>query len=128
MLLPPAFQSLFSFHLGCGYARKKNEKCTQLQIVNLLYNMYPFPLQTENVYQRVSRLYVGMAPTGNICNTQKPYNFTTNMLKAYLSTQPSSLSTFMISKTKPRTQAAWEEKNGLLSTACACAASSAIVP
>ena len=38
---------------------------------------------------------------------QKPYSFTTNMLKAYLSTQPSSLSAFMINKThqvgqKPR--------------------------
>ena len=38
---------------------------------------------------------------------QKPYNFTTNTLKAYLSTQASSLSSFMISKThkigqKPR--------------------------
>ena len=30
---------------------------------------------------------------------QKPYNFTTNMLKAYLSTQASSLSAFVISKT-----------------------------
>ena len=30
---------------------------------------------------------------------QKPHNFATNMLKAYLSAQPSSLSTFMISKT-----------------------------
>ena len=30
---------------------------------------------------------------------QKPYNFSTNTLKAYLSTQPSSLSAFMISKT-----------------------------
>ena len=39
----------------------------------------------------------------NICNTailkQKSYNSTTNMLKAYLSNQPSSLSAFMISKT-----------------------------
>ena len=38
---------------------------------------------------------------------QKPYNLTTNMLKAYLSTKASSLSAFMISKThrvaqKPR--------------------------
>ena len=38
---------------------------------------------------------------------QKPYNFTTNMLKAYLSAQASSLSAFVISKThisgqKPR--------------------------
>ena len=38
---------------------------------------------------------------------QKPYNLTTNTLKAYLSAQPSSLSAFMISKTyvvaqKPR--------------------------
>ena len=38
---------------------------------------------------------------------QKPYNFTTNTLKAYLSSQASSLSAFMISKThisgqKPR--------------------------
>ena len=30
---------------------------------------------------------------------QKPYNFTTNTLKAYLSAQTSSLSAFMISKT-----------------------------
>ena len=30
---------------------------------------------------------------------QKPYNFTTNMLKAYLSAQASSLSAFVISKT-----------------------------
>ena len=30
---------------------------------------------------------------------QKPYNFTTSTLKAYLSTQSSSLSAFMISKT-----------------------------
>ena len=30
---------------------------------------------------------------------QKPYNFTTNTLKAYLSAQPSSLSAFVISKT-----------------------------
>ena len=30
---------------------------------------------------------------------QKPYNFSTNTLKAYLSAQPSSLSAFMISKT-----------------------------
>ena len=30
---------------------------------------------------------------------QKPYTFTTNKLKAYVSAQPSSLSTFMISKT-----------------------------
>ena len=38
---------------------------------------------------------------------QKPYNFTTNMQKAYLSAQASSLSAFLISKThingqKPR--------------------------
>jgi len=26
MQLPPALQSLFSFHLGCGYARKKEKK------------------------------------------------------------------------------------------------------
>ena len=30
---------------------------------------------------------------------QKPYNFTTNTLKAYLSAQASSLSAFVISKT-----------------------------
>ena len=40
-----------------------------------------------------------MAPTRNICNTQKPYNFTTNTQKAYLSAQASSLSAFLISKT-----------------------------
>ena len=31
-------------------------------------------------------------------NTAKPYNFTTNTLKAYLSAQASSLSAFVISK------------------------------
>ena len=30
---------------------------------------------------------------------QKPYNFTTNILKAYLSTQPSCMNAFKISKT-----------------------------
>ena len=34
----------------------------------------------------------------------KPYNFTTNMLKAYLSTQPSSLSAIMINKNHIVTQ------------------------
>ena len=39
-------------------------------------------------------LYVGMAPTRAIYAIlkQKPYNFTTNMLKVYLSAQASSLS------------------------------------
>ena len=35
---------------------------------------------------------------------------------------------FLLGAGWPRTQAAWEEKNGLVSTACACAASSAIFP
>ena len=40
-----------------------------------------------------------MAPTRNICNTkQKPYNFTTDTLKGYLSAQASSLSACVISK------------------------------
>ena len=39
-----------------------------------------------------------MAPTRNICK-QKPYNFTTNMQKTYLSIQASCLSAFVISKT-----------------------------
>ena len=50
-----------------------------------------------------------MVPTRNIYAIlkQKPYNFTTNMQKAYLSIQTSSLSAFVISKTyisgqKPR--------------------------
>ena len=38
--------------------------------------------------------YVGMARTCNTCN-----NFTTNTLNAYLSTQASPLSAFVISKT-----------------------------
>ena len=66
-------------------------------------------------------LYVGRVPTRLISNTvvtgiliarkyycgdnislgaiyPKPYNFTTNTLKAYLSAQPSSLSAFMITR------------------------------
>ena len=40
-----------------------------------------------------------MAPTPNIgILKQKPYNFTTNTLKAYLSAQASSLSAFVMSK------------------------------
>ena len=55
-------------------------------------------------YQRVGRLYVGMARTRNFLFflqyfEQKPYSFTTNTLKAYLSAQPFSLSAFLISKT-----------------------------
>ena len=46
-------------------------------------------------------LYVGMVETHNIGNTRtKAYNFTRNMLKAYSTTQSSSLSAFMISKTQ----------------------------
>ena len=33
MQLPPAFQSLFSFHLGCGYARNKILKNYSLSTV-----------------------------------------------------------------------------------------------
>ena len=41
-----------------------------------------------------------MAPTRNMCILkQKPYNFTTNTQKAYLSAQASSFSAFLISKT-----------------------------
>ena len=55
------------------------------------------------LYQRVSRLStlrrIGADTKYMQCLKRKPYNFATNMLKAYLSAQPFSFSAFMISKT-----------------------------
>ena len=49
---------------------------------------------------------------------QKPYNFTTNTLKAYLSVQTSSLSAFVISKTHISGQ---KPRGGQLNTKCVVA-------
>ena len=53
------------------------------------------------IYQRVGRLSMQGWRRRAIYAIlkQKPYNITTNKLKAYLSAQTSSLSTFVISKT-----------------------------
>ena len=53
---------------------------------------------------------------------QKPYNFTTNMLNAYLSPQPSSLSAFMIIKTHIAAQKSHRRQLAK----CACGNESAI--
>ena len=61
-----------------------------------IYHAAIYRENTCDMLIRESVDYVGMAPTRNIYNTQKPYNFTTNTLKACLSAQPSSLSAFVI--------------------------------
>ena len=48
-------------------------------------------IRTQCIRESVETLYVGMVGMFK----QKPYNFTTNTLEAYLSAQPSSLSVFM---------------------------------
>ena len=58
--------------------------------------------QSRSIYNSMQRHCegLGMAPTCYICNIkQKPYNFTTNTLKPYLSAQASFLSGCVISKT-----------------------------
>ena len=55
---------------------------------------------TSSWMKLVRPLYVGMAWTLIIYAMQKPYNFTTNTIKAYISTHAAFLfSTFMIGKT-----------------------------
>jgi len=72
-------------------------RCVHVRLIPLVlyyYHILCFVLciLPSHANQRVGRLYVRMA---QMCNV----NVTTNMLKAYLSSQPSSLSAFMISKT-----------------------------
>ena len=82
--------------------RQASVGCTQTRVAaDTVYAAVNTLLKVKVLfYQGVGRLCVGMALTGNVCN-----NFTTNMLKAYLSVQAFSLSAFVISKTHKRAKA-----------------------
>ena len=89
-----------------------------ISVISACNFCHPWPLQRE---VQLSELVDSLCRNGADSQhmqylKQKPYNFTTNMLNAYLSPQPSSLSAFMIIKTHTAAQ----KSHGRQLAKCAC--------